>query len=162
MVLSLAFAAPAAAHARLLGTAPADGATVAEPVSAVILEFNQLVGLPELAVSGPDGQPLSLEPLPSEGQRFVQSLPPLAQTGVYTVTWRVVSVDRDPVEGQFSFTYAGPLASPPAAATPAPPEPAVTAEPAPSPAEEQPGPQSLNSSSRPPPNPRPLAAPGRS
>jgi copper resistance protein C len=112
LLIPLAVAAPAVAHARLLGTDPADGATVTEPVPTVTLEFNQLIGRPELAVLDPDGQPLTLEPLPSEGQRLVQPLPPLAQPGVYTVTWRVISLDRDPIDGQFSFTYAGPLASP--------------------------------------------------
>ncbi len=127
MLASLVFAGPASAHARLLGTAPADGATVVEPMGAVILEFNQLVGVPELAINGPDGQPLPLEPLPSEGQRLVQPLPPLTQTGSYTVTWRVISLDRDPVDGQFSFTYTGPLAPRPEAAvtSPAPSEPAA-------------------------------------
>jgi copper resistance protein C len=114
-------AGPASAHAKLLGTAPGDGATVTDPLAAVILEFNQTVGAPQLTVAGPDGQPLAVGPPQAQDRKVIQPLPPLTQQGVYSVTYRVISTDKDPVSGQFAFTYNGPVQQ----AQPAPP-PAMT------------------------------------
>lgn len=109
-------AGPAGAHAKLLGSAPGDGATVIDPLAAVILEFNEAVGAPELTVASPDGQPLAIGPAEARDRNVIQPLPPLPQQGVYSVTYRVISADKDPVTGQLAFTYQGPV--PQAQATP--------------------------------------------
>jgi methionine-rich copper-binding protein CopC len=119
---SVAFIAePASAHAKLLGTAPGDGATVTDPLAAVILEFNQTVSAPHLTVARPDGKPLAVGAPQAQDRKVIQPLPSLTQQGVYTVTYRVISTDKDPVSGQFTFTYNGPIQQ----AQPAPP-PAMT------------------------------------
>lgn len=130
-------AGPAGAHAKLLGSAPADGATVTDALAAVILEFNEVVGAPEVTIAGPGGQPVTVDPPEAQDRRVVQPLPPLTQQGVYSVTYRVVSADKDPVSGQLAFTYSGPVQQ---EAQPSPP-PAPAATPAPATAGEQPAEQ---------------------
>lgn len=117
-------AGPASAHAKLLGSAPGDGATVTDPQAAVILEFNEAVGAPELTVASPDGQPLALAAPEAQDRRVIQPLPPLTQQGVYSVTYQVISSDKDPIGGRLAFTYTGPVQQ----AQPAPPPAPATAD----------------------------------
>lgn len=102
-------AAPAAAHAVLTATQPERGATVTEPLDAVVLEFNEGVVFPQVQVSAPDGERVE-EGLPVEaGQSVEQPLRALPEGGTYTVVFRVSSDDGHPVEGEFEFVYEGPV-----------------------------------------------------
>jgi len=114
LVLTLACAAlltsaPAAlAHAQLLGTSPASGATVQRQPAEVIFQFNQNVGgtlgavrvydaqgdeVDNLAVSHPEGQEHWM------GVGLKSGLP----DGTYTATYRVISADTHIVYGGLVF-----------------------------------------------------------
>lgn len=113
----LASAPSALAHAQLLGTSPASGATVATQPKEVIFEFNQNVGgtlgavriynasgdeVDDLAVSHPQGN----EHWMSVG------LKPALPDGTYTATYRVVSADTHIVYGGLVFNIGHAEAAP--------------------------------------------------
>ena len=98
-------AAPAAAHASLQHSTPAEGAVLAEAPGVVELVFGEPVALV------PDGFQLYDA---TGGHRAMTadqldatvgvSLPPDLPEGSYTLGWRVVSDDSHPVSGVLSFT----------------------------------------------------------
>jgi len=107
----LAVAPPLWAHAFLDRAVPAVGSTVRDPPARVTLRFSERlepafskaqvldasgrrVDNDDASVSGDDAAVLSVS---------VRALPP----GVYTVKWRVLSVDTHVTEGDFAFTVAG-------------------------------------------------------
>jgi methionine-rich copper-binding protein CopC len=108
---TLALVVPAAgaravlpAHARLLSTTPADGASV-PTADEVTLTFSEDVDarFVQMRVDGPAGSERDGAASAERGtvtQRLVADLP----AGRHTVTFRVVSVDGHPVSGSFSFT----------------------------------------------------------
>ena len=113
----LASAAPAGAHAQLLGTSPAAGATVPTQPREVIFQFNQDVGgtlgavrvydaqgaeVDNLEVSHPDGQEHWM------GVGLKAGLP----DGTYTATYRVVSADTHKVYRGLVFNIGHPGAAP--------------------------------------------------
>ncbi len=116
-------AAPAAAHNRLVGSDPADGATLDRTPGAVVLTLGEpSVALgTQVVVSGPDG-PASTGPPELVDTTVRQPLVPGAPAGDYTVTWRVTGNDGHPLAGRLTFTarapgtgqYAGPAPAPPA------------------------------------------------
>lgn len=111
----LVHAAPALAHAQLLGTSPLSGSTVARQPKEVIFKFNQNVGgtlgavrvydaagseVDNLQVGHPDGEEHWM------GVGLKSGLP----DGTYTGTYRVISADTHIVYGGlvFSIGHAGP------------------------------------------------------
>ena len=117
VLLAALLAAPAAfAHAQLLGTSPASGATVKTQPGEVIFKFNQDVGgtagavrvydaggaeVDNLAVSHPDG---------NQHWMGVGLKSGLSQ-GTYTATYRVISADTHIVYGGLVFNLGHPSAS---------------------------------------------------
>lgn len=108
----LAIAPVVWAHAFLDRATPAVGSTVRDPPARVTLRFSERlepafskmqvldargrrVDNDDTSVSGDDASVLSIS---------VRTLAP----GVYTVKWRVLSVDTHVTEGDFAFTVAGP------------------------------------------------------
>lgn len=111
VLLALAVASPAAAHATLLSNDPADGALLADAPESVTLTFNEAVQV------RPDGiQVLDAAGTPVESSaRSVDStvvidLPAQLADGTYVVSWRVISADSHPVVGGFSFSIGAPSA----------------------------------------------------
>lgn len=126
VVVALGLAtAPAAAHDELVGTTPADGATVDTAPDQVVLTFAEpAVALgTQVLVTGPDGSKLSQGDAQLVGSTVVQALAADRPAGGYRVDWRVTSDDGHPVTGTFTFTATSPVP----AATTAPP----TTQPAP-------------------------------
>ncbi len=110
----LVFAAPAFAHAELLGTSPASGAVVASPPGQVGLTFGETVEAPPDAIEvfGANAKQVRTGPVGHPGGRGEQvgvSLPP-AMRGTYVVSWRVISADTHPVQGAFTFSVGAPSA----------------------------------------------------
>ena len=98
-------AGPAAAHDVLVSTSPANGATVAQTPSQIVLTFTDpalSIGT-QMVVTGPAG-PVSVPPTRLIDNTVVQDLPGPAPAGHYTVLWRVTSADGHPVTGEVSFT----------------------------------------------------------
>ncbi|MFZ4408173.1 MAG: copper resistance CopC/CopD family protein [Paracraurococcus sp.] len=88
------------AHAALLASEPADGASLAAAPAAVILRFDEPVTPLALRLAGPG---LGAVPLPAPGKTLRVGLPPGLGEGVYVVSWRVTSADGHPVAGALAF-----------------------------------------------------------
>jgi methionine-rich copper-binding protein CopC len=123
-VLALLFftpVAPAAAHDAIESSEPAEGSVVAAVPAAVKLAFsNTPIALgasvqikDENGVDQAEGRVVITDNVVS------QPVKAGAPAGTYTVTWRVVSSDSHPIEGQFTF-IAGDTSGPsPSTAAPA-------------------------------------------
>ncbi|MET7400977.1 copper resistance CopC family protein [Dactylosporangium sp. NPDC005572] len=124
LLVLLVPAQPAWAHAKLLTTDPADGATVGAPLAAVTFTFNEMVKqqFSTVVVTGADGASYSDGAPTSVDKTLTQPVKPLPN-GAVRVAWRTVSVDGHPIEGQFTFTSA-------AAPTSGAPSPTPTSAPA--------------------------------
>lgn len=130
-------AGPAAAHDAIVGTAPADGATVDVAPDRVVLTFAEpAIALgTQVVVTGPDGAVASQGDVVLDGTTVAQPLVASRPAGAYHVDWRVTSADGHPVTGTFAFTATNPTPAAPtqpattAAATTAP----TTTAPSPSP-----------------------------
>jgi methionine-rich copper-binding protein CopC len=116
------------AHAQLVSTTPADGATV-RTAAEVVLTFSEDINpkFVDVRVEGPDGDEADGPPA-GDGPAVTQSLLDPLPAGKHTVTYRVVSVDGHPVSGTFTF------ASTQAPATATPSETATTEAPPTTPA----------------------------
>lgn len=137
---------PAAAHARLIGSDPEDGATVDVAPVEIVLEFSERVqeDFAQVAVlDADDGHHEDGEPVVS-GSTVTQAVNALS-AGDYRISYRVGSSDGHPISGTLTFTVtaredAEPVASPePTHTAPASP-PAQTQSPEPTEPAETPSP----------------------
>jgi copper transport protein len=98
-------AGPAAAHASLVASTPADGAQLDSGPDQVTLQFSERVSLgPGYArVLGSDGQPVATGRPRIGGDVLTIPLRGTLPRGAYVVAYRVVSADSHPVEGAYSF-----------------------------------------------------------
>lgn len=107
----------ASAHDALVTVTPADGGTLETAPEQVTLEFR---GRPQelgtrLAVTAPDGRPVSEGPVELLDATVSQPLAPALPAGTYTVEWRVTSADGHPLSGRATFDVAqGPTVPAPA------------------------------------------------
>jgi len=137
-VVALA-AAPAAAHASLIGANPEDGGTVERPPTEVVLEFSEEVAEPAfVSVTTADGIDVTGGAVTVDGASVTRPLAAAAAAGEYTIAYRVVSADGHPIEGETTFTASEPAAAPKASTQPreddgGAPEPTPTDEPMPDP-----------------------------
>jgi copper resistance protein C len=123
LLVMLLPAQPAWAHAKLVKSDPADGATVTAPLTAVGFTFTEMVKqqFSTVVVTGADGVSYSDGTPKSVDKTLTQPVRPLPG-GAIRVVWRTVSVDGHPIEGQFTFTNAAPA---PTGADPSGPPPAT-------------------------------------
>jgi methionine-rich copper-binding protein CopC len=117
--LVLGVPSTALAHDGLVSTSPVAGATVAEAPDALELDFT---GEPLplgtiVAVTGPDGAPVSSGDAEIRGTTVVQPIDDAAEAGTYRVEWRSTSSDGHPLSGTFDFTVTEDDAAPAAAGT---------------------------------------------
>jgi copper transport protein len=113
----LAWAPAAFAHAQLLASTPASGATVASQPPEVIFKFNQNVGGTLGAVRVYDAQGNEVDNLDvshPEGHEHWMGvgLKPGLSDGTYTATYRVISADTHIVYGGLVFNIGHPGAAP--------------------------------------------------
>jgi copper transport protein len=108
LVLGLA-TPPAAAHATLLSTDPAEGEVVAETPDVVTFTFDEPVSLTEGAIQIFDaaGEPVEATAA-SEDEIVTADLPEELPDGTYVVAWRAVSADGHPVSGSLTFSIGAP------------------------------------------------------
>lgn len=99
---------PALAHAELVSSDPADGATLTGAVGAVTLVFNEKVGadLVAITLTGSIGLQAALAPPSTVGAQVIQPLPRLLNDR-YILDYRIVSVDGHTVRGSIGFTLTG-------------------------------------------------------
>jgi copper transport protein len=101
-----AFAPAASAHSVLIGTQPGNDVVVPQSPDQVVLEFNEPVdaSLGSLRVFDGQGEEVDQgevsQPVATE---VAVGLAPELAPGTYTVAWRVVSSDSDPISGAFVF-----------------------------------------------------------
>jgi methionine-rich copper-binding protein CopC len=98
--------APAAAHAELIASTPAENAALAAPPAQVQLTFNEPVTPAENAVTvaGPDGATWTVGTPSAAGAVVTVPVQPTGPAGPYTLTYRVLSGDGDLVDGTVRFT----------------------------------------------------------
>ncbi|MGO4427873.1 copper resistance protein CopC, partial [Streptomyces sp. MCAF7] len=114
LLCALSFgASPAAAHAALTATDPADGAVVKTAPEQVGLTFSEGVLLSRDSVRILDpksnrvdtGNPAHVG---GKSSTAAVALRPGLPNGTYTVAWKVVSEDSHPVAGAFTFSIGAP------------------------------------------------------
>ena len=102
---SLLLVSPAAAHAELVDIAPANGAQLTRPPTAVRMTFTESVNLVDDGIRLVDHVGATV-PTPDptvDGRTVTWPMPTDLPEGHYVVTWRVLSKDGHPVSGAFSF-----------------------------------------------------------
>jgi copper resistance protein C len=101
-------ATPALAHNSLIGSNPADKATVEAGPQTITLTFDQPVqggdGVNTISIRDPQGNHWEAGPPEASGAEVTAPVRPLGPSGVYSITWRVLSADGHPVQGALSFT----------------------------------------------------------
>jgi hypothetical protein len=104
----VATATAASAHAVLVSSDPASGATVAAPPSTVRLTFDENVRAPAyVIVTGPGGIRIDEGAPKILDATVTQHLKPGEAAGAYTIAYRVVSADGHPVEDELTYSLTG-------------------------------------------------------
>ncbi|WP_353807995.1 copper resistance CopC family protein [Agromyces sp. SYSU T00194] len=112
-IAALVPSTPAWAHAFLIGTTPADGATV-DRVPQVALDFDE-----DLIDFGPDVDPSSVLVTDAAGLHYETACATttgaritvpvaLGESGAYTASWRSVTIEGHVIRGTVDFTYERP------------------------------------------------------
>jgi copper transport protein len=103
-------ALPAAAHANLVGSEPANGTILDDPPEQVVLRFSEPVRLiPErILVVGPDGATVGGGEPTADGGEVTVPLDEVKDIGTYLVSYRVISQDSHPVFGSVTYSLGAP------------------------------------------------------
>jgi copper transport protein len=119
VLFSLLFASPAAAHAELLNTTPANGDQLTRPPAEIQLTFSESVNLVDDGIRLVDHVGATVPtPEPTvDAQTVTWPMPADLAEGSYIVTWRVVSSDGHPISGAFSFGIGTAAAAVPGSST---------------------------------------------
>jgi copper transport protein len=105
---------PASAHPALIETTPGAGYAVTSPPEAISVTFNESVTPigDALTLRLTDGPTIPLEVSLAQGDRSLQGTPDdVLEAGSYEVSYRVVALDGDLIEGTFPFGIAIPVAA---------------------------------------------------
>lgn len=105
LLLTLALAAPSAAHDVLIGSVPDDGDALDAAPELIELEYNNepMDASPAIAVLDEAGETVH-EAVPDIEGRFARTEFPELPDGQYTISWSVVSSDGHRLEGAIPFT----------------------------------------------------------
>ncbi|MGN6635023.1 MAG: copper resistance CopC family protein [Oryzihumus sp.] len=124
----------ASAHAILIKTSPADGATLTTAPRQVDLTFDEAVArrFATIVVTGPSGEDATAGPATVNGTHVTAALASGLTSGEYRVAFRVVSDDGHPVSGQSRFTLNLPAGAPSGGAATSAPAPSASPLAAPS------------------------------
>jgi copper transport protein len=104
-------AAPALAHSTLIATEPSRNAVVEHSPDRVVLRFDEPVEtqLGSIRVYDGDGRRVDSDavtkPVPEE---VAVAIDGMLERGTYTVAWRVISADSDPINGAWVFHVQAP------------------------------------------------------
>ncbi|MGA6203647.1 copper resistance CopC family protein [Nocardia testacea] len=106
MVTLGALAGPAAAHSAVVGSDPADGATVEVGPQRATITFNEPLqpDFPAMTVVGPDGNLWSKGEPVVDGRNLSVEVGELGPAGEYRMAFRVTSADGHVVNGERAFT----------------------------------------------------------
>jgi copper transport protein len=110
-LLALATAPSASAHSVLIATEPANDSILETSPAHVLLRFDERVesALGSIRVFDGDGERVDAETIskPKPNEVMVEIGDELSR-GTYTVAWRVISADSDPINGAFVFHVEAP------------------------------------------------------
>jgi hypothetical protein len=102
----------ASAHALLVKSEPARRAVLVHPPAQVRLWFNERLEptFCTLVVLSADGKPATAEParVSSDNPKLLELALPVLAPGLYTVQYKVLSVDGHTVKAGYTFTVKGP------------------------------------------------------
>src|SRR6516162_3641895 len=104
LLIALAPASGACAHASLVKAVPADGAVMPLPPATLTLTFNEPVSPLVVRLIGPDGAPIAPTAVTAEDTTITISAPPALRRGTHVLSWRVISADGHPVGGSLMFS----------------------------------------------------------
>ena len=131
-LISLLFI-PAAQANTLVATSPIAGSTLKAGPSAITIttEFPLIEEGNEIVVTDPNGKRVDTGILTVIGTDAVAEMKPLETSGIYKVSYLLLSEADIPLEGSYTFTYSAVvLSTPSASATPQPTaSPTATAQP---------------------------------
>jgi copper transport protein len=120
-LLALVVAPAASAHSVLIATEPARDAVVERSPDQVLLRFNEPVdtslGSALQVFDGSGREVVAGEVLRPRAEEVAVQLDGDLPEGTYTVAWRVISADSDPIRGAFVFHIGAPGANPEGIAT---------------------------------------------
>ncbi len=115
LALAAAWAGGAAGHAGLVASLPADGAALAAPPSSIELRFTEPVTPLVMRLFAGSAAPVTL-PVPQGASEVMKlPLPANLREGLYTLSFRVISLDSHPIGGSIVFAV-GERPPPPRAA----------------------------------------------
>lgn len=111
----LAPAAPASAHAALIGSTPAPGSIIGSSPAEIVVTFSEPVTVVpgRVQVLDPDGKRISGTPTVSGSTLRIPVRRAAQPLGTYLVSYRVISADSHPVGGGITFSVGAPSARPP-------------------------------------------------
>src|SRR3954471_8316071 len=115
LLIALALAGEAYAHASLVKASPADGAGVPVAPAVLSLTFNEPVSPLVVRLIGPDGASIEPGAVVAENNTVTVAVAPL-QRGTHVLSWRVISSDGHPVGGSLLFSIGAPSVQPAAEA----------------------------------------------
>ena len=123
--------APAAQANTLVATSPIAGSTLKAGPSAVTIttEFPLIEEGNEIAVTDPNGKRVDTGILTVLGTDAVAEMKPLETSGLYKVSYLLLSEADVPLEGSFTFTYSAVVLSTPSASATPQPSASATSEP---------------------------------
>ena len=108
LLLLLASAGTAFAHAQLVASDPVDGAVLAVAPEEIVLTFSEPVDPLVFRLSDPTGQvemlPAAASASGSDTMRLVMKLPSGLVPGTHSLSWRVTSADGHPIGGGLLFS----------------------------------------------------------
>ena len=104
LLIALAPANEACAHASLVKALPADGAVMPLPPATLTLTFNEPVSPLVVRLIGPDGAPIAPTAVTAQDTTVTISAPPALRRGTHVLSWRVISADGHPVGGALIVT----------------------------------------------------------
>jgi len=94
----------ASAHSVVVATDPDRNGVVAVAPTQVVTVWNERVTNAVETVIGPDNAQWSTGSAQGGGARYSVGMRPGAPPGLYTVNWKVISDDGDPVSGSWTYT----------------------------------------------------------
>jgi methionine-rich copper-binding protein CopC len=123
--------APAAQANTLVATSPIAGSTLKAGPSAITIttEFPLIEEGNEIAVTDPNGKRVDTGILTVLGTDAVAEMKPLETSGVYKVSYLLLSEADIPLEGSYTFTYSAVVLSTPSASAAPQPSASATSEP---------------------------------
>ena len=108
LLMSLAYAPGAFAHASLLQAQPADGAVLPSAPAALTLTFNEPVAPLVTRLIGPGGDAVALARVAAANATVTIVPAESLRRGTHVLSWRVISADGHPVGGAVVFSIGAP------------------------------------------------------